>query len=40
VLDFHEDEAKTIQFGQLKKTEIFKTANSQYFFTKTSGIGP
>jgi hypothetical protein len=30
---------KKIHNGGLKKTEIFKTANSQYFFTKISGIG-
>ena len=37
--DFHGDEAKRngffwIQNGRLKKTEIFKTTNSQYFFEK------
>jgi hypothetical protein len=31
---------KKIQNGQLKKTTFFKTINSQYFFTKLSGIGP
>ena len=31
---------KKIQNGQLKKTEIFKIANSQIFFTKISQIGP
>ena len=29
---------KKIQNGQLKKTEFFKTAKSQYFFTKILGI--
>ena len=28
------------QNGQFKKTEIFNSPNSQYFFTKISGIGP
>ena len=28
------------QNGQIKKTEIFKTANSQNNFVKISGIGP
>ena len=31
---------KKIQNGRLKKTEIFNSPNSQYFFMKTSGIGP
>ena len=31
---------KRIQNGQLKKTEIFKTANSQYLFSKILWIGP
>ena len=31
---------KEIQNGWLKKTEFFKTANSQYFFSKFSGIDP
>jgi hypothetical protein len=39
--DFHGDEAKQyFQNGPLKKTEFFKTTNSQYFFTKISGVGP
>jgi hypothetical protein len=45
--DFHGDEAKqnyffekNIQNGRLKKTEFFNFANSQYFFTIISGIGP
>ena len=46
--DFHRDEAKKnpkykkykIQNGRLKKTEFFKSTNSQDFLTKTSGIGP
>ena len=38
--DFHLDEAKKFQYGQLKKVEFFKTANFQYFFSKISGIGP
>jgi hypothetical protein len=29
-----------IQNGRLKKTKFFKTANSQYFFSKISWIGP
>jgi hypothetical protein len=32
--DFHGDEAKKIQNGELKKTEIFRTANSQKMFSK------
>ena len=28
-----------IQNGRLKKDEFFNSANSQYFFTKISGIG-
>jgi hypothetical protein len=31
---------KKIQNGRLKKTEIFKIANSQIFFAKISQIGP
>ena len=31
---------KKIQKGPLKKTEFFKIANSQTFFTKISQIGP
>ena len=31
---------KKIQNGRLKKTEFFKSINSQYLFTKISGIGP
>jgi hypothetical protein len=31
---------KKIQNGRLKKTEIFKIANSQKIFTKISQIGP
>ena len=43
--DFHGDEAikifeKKIQTGRLKKTEFFKTANSQYFIVKILEIGP
>ena len=44
--DFHGDEAKMFFFEKkfqnvrLKKTEIFKTANSQQFFTKILDIGP
>ena len=45
--DFYGDEAKkkldfgkNFQNGRLKKTEFFKTANSHYFFTKISRIGP
>ena len=39
--DFHGDKAKKktekkVQNGRLKKTEFFKTANSQYFFAKIS----
>ena len=45
--DFHGDEAnyffvfleKKIQNGRLKKTEIFNSPNSQYFFMKISWIG-
>ena len=29
-----------IQNDRLKKSDFFKTANSQYFFAKSSGIGP
>ena len=29
--DFHGDEARNFQNGQLKKAEFFKTTNSQYF---------
>jgi hypothetical protein len=28
------------QNGRLKKTEIFKTSNSQKFYKKNLGIGP
>ena len=31
---------KKIQNDRLKKTEFFKSINSQYLFTKISGIGP
>ena len=31
---------KKIQNGQLKNTDFFKIANSQYFFAKKSWIGP
>ena len=31
---------KKIKNGQLKKTEFFKTTNSQFFFSKISWIGP
>ena len=34
------DEAKKNQNGWLKKTEIFNSPNSQYFFMKISWIGP
>jgi hypothetical protein len=37
--NFIGDEAKKIQNGRPKKTEFFKTANSQYFFTKILEIG-
>ena len=43
---FHGDETKQIeiieeiQHGRRKKTEFFKTPNSQYFFAKISGVGP
>jgi hypothetical protein len=43
---FHWDKAKKKkkfgkknQNGRLKKTEIFNSPNSQYFFAKISGIG-
>ena len=43
--DFHGDEVifffflkNKIQNGQLKKTEFFKTANSEYFFQKFHGL--
>ena len=32
--------SKEIQNGRLKKTEFFKTSNSQYFFAKMPEIGP
>ena len=38
--DFHGDEAKKIQNGRLKKTELFKITNSQNIFVKISWIGP
>jgi hypothetical protein len=44
--NFHWDEEKKKnlkkknQNGQLKKTEIFNSPNSQYFFMKISWIGP
>ena len=38
--DFHRDEQKKFQNGRLKKTEIFKIANSQKNFAKISQIGP
>jgi hypothetical protein len=42
--DFHRDEAKkikkTFQNGGLKKTEIFNSPNSQFFFKKIFKIGP
>jgi hypothetical protein len=38
VPDFDGAEEKN-QNGQLKRTEIFKTANYQYFFAKISGFG-
>jgi hypothetical protein len=31
---------RNIQNGRLKKTEFFKIANSQTFFSKISQIGP
>ena len=31
---------KKIQNGRLKKTEVFNSPNSQYFFRKISWIGP
>jgi hypothetical protein len=30
---------KKVQIGRLKQTEIFKTTNSQYFFSKILWIG-
>jgi hypothetical protein len=46
VTNFYGDEANfffffknKIQNGPLKKSEFFKTANSQYFFSKISWIG-
>jgi hypothetical protein len=33
-------ESKKIQNGRLKKTEIFKIANSQSFFSEIYQIGP
>ena len=36
---FEKGWSKKIQNGRLKKTEIFNSANSQYFFAKISGIG-
>ena len=33
-------ENKEIQNGRLKKSAFFKTANSQNFFVKISGIDP
>ena len=43
--DFNGDEAKKYpkcptQNVQLKNTKFSKSTNSQYFFTKISGIGP
>ena len=35
--DFHGDEKKN-QNGRLKKTEIFNSLNSQYFFMKIYGL--
>ena len=36
--DFHGNEAKKIKNGQIKKTEILNSANSQYFFQKCHGL--
>jgi hypothetical protein len=38
--DFHGDEAKKFQNGRLKKTEVFKIANSQKKIVKILWIGP
>ena len=39
-INFHGNEAKKIQNGQLKKTEFFRIANSQNFSVKILWIGP
>ena len=36
--DLNRDEVKKNQNGQLKKTEIFNSANSQYFSRKFQGF--
>ena len=38
--NFHGDEAKKIQNGRLKKRSFSISANSQYFFSKFSWMGP